>query len=1434
MSTGVSKSVVAASSGSNGDRAPGPVGRRAARLAAAVSVATAAIGAGQVLFAPAGAHGATVDLFTGATSNDIGVAGNYNTSSVPNVSNGDIIYFNGSSALTALTYGGQLGGSAGNPGLSLNIGSGQTAGLGFDSGSVATAIRLGGVGSNVSGGSGTAITIAAGAGAVTFGDGSGTFAITLGGVNFSTQYLTNNSAYAATINSDVVLGFGGGTPHAVVFNGTGGWLTRNTVTSTFNLQVLQGKFEMAAGTYNVTTATPTAGAGYPTEIDQGGTIQVDAGAALNISGAATTSYFPIGNTANTSSGLVVNGGTVNVTNLYGTEVGRLGTGTLTVSSGLFSNLDTGSNGTTNYGLVVGDAQGDTGNSGTLNLNGGVLATNLITSKSGTDHAYFNGGTLRALSAATAANFWNGTTYMSAQVRNGGGTIDSNGFNISIGQALTHSTVAGDNAVDGGITKVGAGTLNLTGSSTYTGATVVSAGGLTLSGAGSINGTSGITLNGTKFVQLSSVASTAAVALNAGSLDGVGTVGAVTAASGTAVANGNGSTGTLTLASLLFSGTATDNVRLLGGTAYATPGQVVTGALTVPNTAGAITLNVSAGTLGNGTYDLLQYGSYTGSASAFTLGTVTGAPTSATEVLGMSGGYLTLTLSGVASDIFTGADSNVWQVGSTGSNHNFKSSATSAGIDYADGDAVIFNDTASAANTALNLGTNVSPSLVTFNNSSLSYTINSSGGFGINGSGSLVKMGAGTLTINTTNGYTGGTTITGGTVVVSSNANLGSTAVGAAPVTLDSGATLSTVNTAVLTDTHAITIGPGGATININSTGTAGTGQLYIATANLLQGSGPLTLTGNGTVTTTGAGNLRIGAANSYGGAVTINSGGSFEYGVAGAVAPAATFTVGNQGELITNNGVTFPNAITVLGGTNSILSFENGTAGVISGPVTLNASATIGLRDWYNNATVRSGTISGVMSGTGGITTSPGTATTGNPYLYLTGANTYTGPTVIAANTTLQLAATEGATGSLSPNSAITDNGTLQFQRTVASVQGTDFSGAPITGTGGVTVAAQTNAVTVTLNAANTYSGNTSIGLGNYAASTVIAAASGALGSGTVSILGNGTANELQLTGGVTESNPILLSAKTAATTGPGLESATGNNTLSGTVTFTSGGSFYNVQSDAGKLTFSNATAFTGGATTGTRTLNFTGAGSTVVSGSIVNGSAAVAVAQTGAGVTTLSGANSYTGATTVSAGTLLVNGTITSVPTVATGATLGGSGTVSNGTTVMAVSGTIAPGADAATVGKLTTGTESWSAGAALTVKTSGAAFDQLVVSGLTIGGAATVNVVAPNGSSGLAVTPGTYVLAVDTGSDTSVSNPFNSTTASSNLTLNVSSGVTVVGGGTFALYQSGAFDSATGGYDLDLIATSSAPEPASLLLAGLAVAPLVLGRRRRDRKTA
>ena len=246
---------------------------------------------------------------------------------------------------------------------------------------------------------------------------------------------------------------------------------------------------------------------------------------------------------------VMNGGNVTTNNWVAIGRGSGSTGNLTINAGTFTHL-------ANSGDFEVGSGGST--TATLNLNGGTLNTNFIRDESsgGTQIINFNGGTLQA--NATDTGFIGGHgTFTRINVRNGGAIIDTNGLTIGITQALLHSNL-GDNAIDGGLTKLGNTTLTLSGASTYTGNTTISAGTLTagvasvvasgnatsgafgIKSAVSLGNISGVTLNLNNFSQ------------QIGSLAGGGTLGGnVTLGNATLT---TGEDGTSTIYSGAISGT----------------------------------------------------------------------------------------------------------------------------------------------------------------------------------------------------------------------------------------------------------------------------------------------------------------------------------------------------------------------------------------------------------------------------------------------------------------------------------------------------------------------------------------------------------------------------------------------------------------------------------------------------------------------------------------------------------------------------------------------------------------------------------------------------------------------------------------------------------------------------------------------------------------
>jgi autotransporter-associated beta strand protein len=888
--------------------------------------------------------------------------------------------------------------------------------------------------------------------------------------------------------------------------------------------------------------------------------------------------------------------------------------------------------------------------------GGFIDTPLVTITGGGGTGAEAVATIDANGNLTGITITNpGTGYTSAPTFALVGGGQGNTGSIGGAATLVDSSV-------GGLTKKGVGAVILTGANTYTGPTTINAGNLVLSGAGSINGSSAITVNGTgaRFVQTSSVAVTPTVTVTSGTLDGIGAVTNATIADSATniLTSGNGSTGQLTFNSLTLSGAATFNARTAAAL-ETTPAILAT---TFSDTAGAQKITVNAFTTDAswalGTYDLLGYNTL-GSGNGFSdfqLGTVAGLSARQTASLTFQAGTtneVALSITGISgSDIWTGANNGNWttNVQSPNKNWTLNSNAT----DYINGDQITFDNTANGTTNVSITDATVTPTSVTFNNTSLSYTIGGAGA--IAGSTAVTLMGTGSVTITNNNTYTGGTNVNGGALSLTGNNNFG-----AGGVTIGGGtATISgsnmytgqtTLNSGVLNINNANALGSGTLTIaggaidatvggvTLANNAENWNGSFGFNGTNALNlGTGAVTLGGNTTVTTT-ANTLTVGGAIGDGG-----------HGYALNKAGLGTLTLTG-----TN---TYTGGTNVFGGTLVVTN-----TGSITGAAP-NPGVQVGGTSGVVGALVNSGTISNTSEiwlatadgGYGGMTINGGSVTVGSWLALARGG----GNAVLNVNG-----------GTLSVTGANMTLGSFGGSTTDLHAVAT-FNAGSINVTNGVYVGEGTNAVLTVSGTAALTAGSIRPALGNFygnptgifnvnggtvTTGSIVAGggvATANFNGGIVKASANSTsfmagmANAYVWSGGLTiddQGHTLTMSQNLSAPTGSGVTSsgliASGTGYIAPPVVVVSGGGGTGATATAnidanGNLTGINITN-PGVGYTSSPTFTVEGGGGT---GS-VTGSAALATnvggafTKNGAGTITLSGTSTYSGATNITAGTL-------------------------------------------------------------------------------------------------------------------------------------------------------------------------------------------------------
>jgi autotransporter-associated beta strand protein len=327
-----------------------------------------------------------------------------------------------------------------------------------------------------------------------------------GTVNINTSGTINaqsTSVYSNHGGVSIIVGTSGGNGTLNLDNGTVNAAGIVDVGSSFaGSQATQGTLNISGGVLNSEGDFRTALAGSSSALS---TVNLSGGT-LNV-GSGTKRWLVLGKFDAAKSVINVNSGNLNLntnTDIRFTNGTGTGSHTINLNGGAITSYS--NNQVTPLGAGVVDMMqtGAAATNNTFNLKGGTLTIRQVVSS--TNNGFrtfnFNGGTLKATGNATgtgnSAFFHLGTGNARANVRNGGAIIDSNGFNVTSAQALLHSNIVDDNAIDGGLTKQGGGTLTLSGANTYTGKTTVTGGSLALASGSSIANSSEIALNGGNF------------------------------------------------------------------------------------------------------------------------------------------------------------------------------------------------------------------------------------------------------------------------------------------------------------------------------------------------------------------------------------------------------------------------------------------------------------------------------------------------------------------------------------------------------------------------------------------------------------------------------------------------------------------------------------------------------------------------------------------------------------------------------------------------------------------------------------------------------------------------------------------------------------------------------------------------------------------------
>lgn len=780
-----------------------------------------------------------------------------------------------------------------------------------------------------------------------------------------------NYIYNGTANQVVGDGLTQNTPLNVTINNAGNTVSLGLATT------ITGLMSVTAGTLNMNNFAATVGS-----LTGSGTI-------TNSGAAAQTLTVGSDNTSTTYAGIIQNGtGTVSLikngtgtltlsgTNTY-TGATTINAGILSVATigdgGVAGNMGQATNGSANlvlgggtlrytgatastnrnYTLAVGTTSSIDITTNTLTIAGAAAGTNGALTKLGNGKLILSGTNgytgLTTVNAGTLEYGANNALSSGAVTVNNGSELDISTFNDIVGAVtLINGSINGSTGVLTGtsydvqsgtvtailagavnLTKTTAGTVTMSGASTYTGTTTISGGVLSVNSIQSVSG-------------------------------GASALGAPTTAGNGTIAMASGTT-------LQYTGAGHTSNRVINLT-----GVTPTGAIIDASGSGALTL--SGGVTGS-TFNLVLTG--------------TGSATQSGVIATTSGG---LTKNGTGTWTLTGLNTYIGVTNITSGTLSVSSianggAASSIGASAVDATNLVIGN-ATLEYTGGSVTTNRAFSLSNGLNSTIDVTTNNltftaaSGNFT---SGRLVKAGAGTLTLSAANNWTGGTTLNAGTLNINNAGALGTVAgsfiINSGNIDNTSGVNITTLNYPLQIQGDFTYIGAAN-TLNLGTGATVIAGNPTINTvASTLRIRGVITPT-TVSITKSGAGTLAFGTANVSVNNLTISAGSLTS--TSGTLTLAGDFS--NSGTFTNNAGtVVLSGASTILG--TSTTTFNNlqlnGSTTITTNPI-MNGTLTM-----QEGGSVSSGTVTYTASGnlryngTSGFTTSDGEFPSSSGPLYV-------------------------------------------------------------------------------------------------------------------------------------------------------------------------------------------------------------------------------------------------------------------------------------------------------------------------------------------------------------------------------------------------------------------------------------------------------------------